>query len=117
MSSPHREDIGKILTDALPILQDYLNPTNIIHTLVSKQMLTDNEASDIEGAASVEGASAMGVRVEKLLDSLKRKKGTVYKEFMEILRKERDDLYADVKKVEKQHLGSMYVKPGVQVNQ
>ncbi|XP_072017337.1 uncharacterized protein [Amphiura filiformis] len=83
-----------ILDDAKDVLHDFLNPNNILTTLKSRGVLSDDEVAEI---GNIHG---LGERVNMLLAILKTKDVKAYDVFMSALREFDQDLYRAVKVIE-----------------
>ncbi|XP_072025580.1 uncharacterized protein [Amphiura filiformis] len=85
------------LQDALIVLTDNLSPASLLRKMKGKNALTSDEVTRINtGVTDTE-------RVEKLIETLKRKPLISYHAFMELLSQERHDLYEEVIKIEATH--------------
>ena len=84
------DQIKDILDKATVLLCKFLDPSNIVITLKSKQHLKRINQQEISHLPE------MQKRVETLLTILRRKEKEAYFAFMAALRKERPDLFAEV---------------------
>ena len=95
-------DLGtmqRILTEALGVLCEPLNPGRLLVKLKVRHALEWNEVEVIKKLPTKEE------QVDLMLGTLRKKPLLSYKIFMEELQKEREDLFEEVKKIERTHLG------------
>ena len=86
--------VKKTLLESSKNLSDYLNPNGILMSMKTKGALTQDEVTKIQKN------DTHTEQVNKLIEELIRKPATAYETFMEILRKERSDLYNEVRAIE-----------------
>ena len=84
----------QILTEAGEHLCPHLDPQNILRKLKYKCVISIGDKEEVDHVVTSSG------KVDKILDILSRKPVEAYYKFMEILRKERSDLYQTVKDIE-----------------
>ncbi|XP_072022873.1 uncharacterized protein [Amphiura filiformis] len=86
--------VGKILSEASGVLSKTLQPKDILRSLKAKSALTPDDVEIIENEATDTD------KVDKLLETLRRKPISAYATFMKVLEEEREDLYEKVKEIE-----------------
>ena len=91
-----RTKIRKILHKATALLCENLGKENIIHNLKSEEALTDGDVEEIKSH------SRTAEQVDAMLVILKRKPAKAYYSFMNVLWKNREDLYDEMEKIEKE---------------
>ena len=89
--------VKNILREATVLLCKNLQPTDVVRYLKTKGAIKQDDAEKIKRQ---ETTSEM---VEELLDILKRKPVSAYETFMEVLERERHDLFSQVKAIETSH--------------
>ena len=91
------QTMHKILTESLQYLSEYLEPEDVMRSLIAKGAITNNEA------VKIRKKDTSPEQVDCLLEILRRKPVTSYITFMEVLKTARSDLHVNVQKLEKKY--------------
>ncbi len=94
----------KVLTESTELLTSSLDPREILRKMKSRNALTEDEVTRINIGETITE------KVDKLLETLRRKPLTSYQVFMQLLKEDRPDLYTDVKDKEENHIGKPSLK-------
>ena len=94
MAQASRKDYKKVLSEAMVILTDNLNPGDVLNTLTAKSAITAVDRATINAQPIAQQ------KVETMITLLTQRPRESYEIFMDVLKEKRHDLWLQVKALE-----------------